>query len=61
MNNDMSKQMETDPAAAMDKGGSYSDAVAEETNVEGKLATANMPKASDPSPFAMGPLTTGQR
>lgn len=39
--------------------GTYKDAAAEGTDQESKLGTASMPKAPDPSPFVLGPLTTG--
>jgi hypothetical protein len=29
--------------------------------IEDRLPTVSMPKAPDPSPFSIGPLTTGQR
>lgn len=41
--------------------GKYKDAAAESTDVEQKLATAQMPKAPDPSPFTLGPTTPGGR
>jgi len=41
--------------------GTYADAAADMTNVEQKLATAQMPKAPDPSPFSLGPMTPGGR
>jgi len=37
--------------------GKYKDAVADDLNVEGKLPTASMPKAPDPSPFQLGPIS----
>lgn len=39
--------------------GAYSDHVEADTNLEGKLTTASLPKAPDPSPFTLGPLRKG--
>jgi hypothetical protein len=43
------------------QGGTYSDPVDENTNTEEKLPTAQFPQSPDPSPFKLGPMTTGQR
>jgi len=61
--NSLSKQMETDPNGAVEgaTGGKYKDAVTDDTNTDGKLPTTNMPKAADPSPFTLGPTSSGQR
>jgi len=40
--------------------GTYKDS-ADDMPVEQRLPTADMPKAPDPSPFKVGPMTTGGR
>jgi len=43
------------------QGGTYADPVEQNTNTDEKLPTAQFPKSPDPSPFKLGPMTTGQR
>lgn len=57
----MVEMMKTNPKAAQEVGGTYHDAVTSDMSTEGKLPTAQMPKGTDPSPFAMGPMSPSQR
>ena len=41
--------------------GKYKDAVADNTNVDTKLPTTSFPKAPDPKPYKLGPMTGGSR
>jgi hypothetical protein len=60
--NAMAKQSETDPKGALERaGGVYKDAVDAETNQESKLGTASMPMGTDPSPFTLGPTSSGSK
>jgi hypothetical protein len=41
--------------------GKYKDDVADDTNTDSKLPTTSFPKAPDPSPFKLGPMSPGGR
>ena len=41
--------------------GTYKSNVPDEAPIEGRLPTVSFPKAPDPSPFRVGPMTPGGR
>lgn len=43
------------------EAGKYADNVSPTTPADDRLTTAAMPKAADPSPFTLGPMSPGGR
>lgn len=62
MDNNSQYVNEQNPQTAIESSqGKYKDAVADNSNTGSKLPQQSLPQAPDPSPFTLGPMTSGQR